>query len=159
MYDQAWHSLSNEKKLILPSSTLGHNWKFFLLALLSFYAVRTYAPFLELVLYYTVVHTTTSWQIVFWTDISLSIEKYSFEGQFDHDRRFSNRKLWFLRQLRMRTRLTTAPLKTRQQAAPLNTRQRAKVNPTTPSLLRSAVNRGTRITPFKNSLKRSQRLT
>ncbi len=23
--DQAWHSLSNEKKLILPSSTLRHN--------------------------------------------------------------------------------------------------------------------------------------
>ncbi len=45
----------------------------------------------------------------------------------------------------MRTRLTTAPLNTRQRAAPLNTRQRAKVNPTTPSLLRSAVVQGTRI--------------
>ena len=42
---------------------------------------------------------------------SLSLERYPFEGQFDHDRRFANRKLRFLRQLCMGTRLMTALLK------------------------------------------------
>jgi len=42
---------------------------------------------------------------------SLLLERYPFEGQFDHDRRFANRKLRFLRQLCMGTRLMTALLK------------------------------------------------
>jgi hypothetical protein len=55
--DQALHSLSIEKKVFLPRSTLRHNWDSFTCTIMSYCLVCMYAPFLELVLYYVVVCT------------------------------------------------------------------------------------------------------
>ena len=144
MCDQAWHSLSNKKKLILPSSTLRHNWKFFLLALIVIYAVCTYAPSLELVHYTTLQfpHTpsgagnlTTSCQLVFPTEILLSLERTPCEGQVVHDRRFAIKS--FPQAALHAKHLTTALLH--------NSKLRLTLQPSTITTIRSAVNRETRI--------------
>jgi hypothetical protein len=155
MYDQAWHPLSNQKKLILPSSTWDTTGCSFTHTIVV-YTVRTYAPSLELVLYTTrqfpyapsgAGNLTTSWQLVFRTEISLSLERTPFEGQVVHDRSLAIER--FPQTALHAKHLATAPLIH-------NSELRLTLRP---SLLRSAVNRGIRITPFKNSLKRSRRLT
>ena len=113
-----------------------------LLTLLVVYAVRTYDPSLELVLYTTrqfpyapsgAGNLTTSWQLVFRTEISLSLERTPFEGQVVHDRSLAIER--FPQTASHAKHLTTAPLIH-------NSELRLTLRP---SLLRSAVNRGTRI--------------
>jgi hypothetical protein len=102
----------------------------------------TYAPSLELVLYTTrqfpyapsgAGNLTTSWQLVFRTEISLSLERTPFEGQVVHDRSLAIER--FPQTASHAKHLTTAPL-IHDSKLRLTLR---------PSLLRSAVNRGTRI--------------
>ena len=99
-----------------------------LLALLVVYAVCTYAPSLELVLYTTrqfpyapsgAGNLTTSWQLVFRTEISLSLERTPFEGQVVHDRSLAIE------------RFPQTALHAKHLMSSADTRQRAKVNPTT----------------------------
>ena len=140
----------------MPSSTLRHNWKFFLLALLVVYAVCTYTPSLELVHYTTrqFPHTpsgagnlTTSCQLVFPTEILLSLERTPYEGQVVHDRRFAIES--FPQAALHAKHLTTASLH--------NSELRLTLRPSLESVPQSIEEPGS--SPFNNSLKRSRRLT
>jgi hypothetical protein len=111
-----------------------------LLALLVVYAVLTYAPSLELVLYtmrqflYAPSgNLTTSWQLIFRPEISLSLERTPFEGQVVHDRSLAIE--CFPQTASHAKHLTTAPLIHDSEL-------RLTLQP---SLLNSAVNQATRI--------------
>ena len=141
MYDQAWHSLSNEKKLVLPSSTwdtTGSSFTHTISRLRSSY-VRSLIG--TGTLYYAAVsirslgagNLTTSWQLVFRTEISLSLERTPFKGQVVHDRSLAIER--FPQTVSHAKHLTTAPLIH-------DSKLRFSLQP---SLLRSTVNLETRI--------------
>jgi hypothetical protein len=110
---------------IIPETQL----EVLLLPLLVVYVRYMYAPSLELVLYTTrqfpyapsgAGNLTKSWQLVFRTEISLSLERTPFEGQVVHDRSLTIKPL----------SSDSFACKTSHDSS-ADTQQRAKLNPTT----------------------------